>query len=388
LKFKFQLHLLKWYHRHRRDLPWRKTRDPYAILLSEVMLQQTQVVTVLPYYHRFLKAFPTFKALAKAPLGRVLKLWEGLGYYSRARNLQKLAKEVTNNHRGKLPSTYDALLALPGIGRYTAGAVLSIAFDQRFPIIDGNVQRVFARYFGVATDLRAPATQKKMWELAASLLPKKEPGHYNQALMELGALICVPQNPKCLICPVAPGCVARREGRQDALPFKSKKSPIPHKQIGAGVIWKDDRILISQRPLEGLLGGLWEFPGGKREAGETIRETVRREIKEELGVDVTVGERIAVVDHAYTHFKITLHAHECRYESGEPKAIGVRAWKWVRAEELKKFAFPAANQPVIEKLLNNARQLETLEGMVCDDIRQSAPTRRIKPRRRRNVHDS
>jgi A/G-specific adenine glycosylase len=356
-KSPFSRKLLAWYQRHKRDLPWRRTSDPYSILLSEVMLQQTQVRTVIPYYHRFLEAFPNFQTLAKAPLDRVLKLWEGLGYYSRARNLHALANAVIKLPSQKLPASYDEILELPGVGRYTAGAVLSIAFNQNYPVVDGNVQRVLARAYGIDDDVTLPGTQKRLWDLAGTLVPSGHAGDYNQAVMELGALICLPRNPLCLTCPVRSECTAYKEGRQNELPVKRKKAAGPHKQIGAGVIWHEGRILISQRPLAGLLGGLWEFPGGKQEPGETIEKTIAREILEELGVKVEVGEKVAEVKHAYSHFSITLHAHHCRYISGKPKALGVEAWKWVAPAELINYAFPAANQPVIRKLLTNREKL-------------------------------
>jgi len=315
------------------------------------MLQQTQVDTVIPYYHRFLSKFPTFSSLAQAPLDHVLKLWEGLGYYSRARNLHALAQAVADDPGEKLPSNYEDLIKLPGIGRYTAGAVLSIAFKQDYPVVDGNVQRVLARYVGIRQDVGKPEIQKKIWALATSLVPSGHAGDYNQALMELGALICVPRQPRCLLCPVRSNCWARKHGLQDEIPVKKKKAAVPHFDIGAGVIWRDDRILISQRPLNGLLGGLWEFPGGKMERGETLPQCVKREIKEELGIDVRVGKKLAEVNHAYSHFKITLHAFHCAYVRGRPRALGVRAWKWIRPKDLVRFAFPAANQPVIRELL-------------------------------------
>jgi A/G-specific adenine glycosylase len=347
---RFQRALLKWYDRHKRDLPWRKSRDAYAILLSEFMLQQTQVQTVIPYFHRFVKAFPTFAALSRAPLDRVLKLWEGLGYYSRARNLHALAAVVVRNHAGELPRDFSTLLALPGIGRYTAGAVSSIAFGQAHPLVDGNVQRVLTRVFTIEEEVSRPDTQKRLWATAAELLSKKRPGDYNQALMELGAVLCVPRNPNCPACPVKDLCGARAVGRQNDFPRKMKRAAVPHVQIGAGVIWKGDKILISQRPLKGLLGGLWEFPGGKLEAGETLPECVEREVREELGIDVRAGAKLVEVDHAYSHFKITLHAFTCRYLCGRPRKIGVQDWRWVRPQELRRFAFPAANQPILALL--------------------------------------
>jgi len=344
--------LLRWYQKHKRDLPWRRTHDPYAILVSEIMLQQTQVQTVIPYYERWLKAFPNFQTLARAPLNKVLKRWEGLGYYSRARNLHALAKAVMKLHKGHLPEDPDALRALPGIGRYTSGAILSIAFHKPFPLVDGNVMRVLSRAYAIREDIKEAETQKKFWALAEELVPKKEPGNFNQALMELGATICTPKNPHCPACPLKKMCLAYSQGIQNHLPVKGKAAPTPHHHIGAGVIWRGDRILISQRPLNGLLGGLWEFPGGKQEPGESLKQTVRREIAEELAIDVRVGKKLAEIDHAYSHFRITLHAHECTYVSGEPQTVGVRDWKWIRPQELRRFAFPAANQPIIDKILS------------------------------------
>jgi A/G-specific adenine glycosylase len=350
MKSSFQQSLLKWYAANHRKLPWRETRDPYRIWVSEIMLQQTQVDTVIPYYHRFLKAFPSFKALAQAPLGKVLKLWEGLGYYSRARNLHALAKTVHRKYGGQLPSDPEALRALPGIGPYTAGAILSIAFNQDRAVLDGNVERVLARRKGWTHDLRTAEARKASWALAESLVPKGKAGDYNQALMDLGATICTPHNPSCDTCPTHAGCIGRNRRLTDVIPLKRKTKTLPHHQIGAGVIWKKDRILISQRPLNGLLGGLWEFPGGKQEKGESISHCIEREIREELGIRVKAGRKLADVDHAYSHFKITLHIHECRYLSGDPKTLGCRAWRWVKPSQLKNFAFPAANQPVIRQI--------------------------------------
>jgi len=214
------------------------------------------------------------------------------------------------------------------------------------------VQRVLARFFGIRENIALPPVRRGLWELAGALLIKGSAGTFNQALMELGALVCVPQNPDCPRCPLRKNCTARRMGLENEIPVKTKKAPVPRYQIGAGVIWKGDQLLISQRPLKGLLGGLWEFPGGKQEPGESLAQCVRREIKEELGVEVRVGKALARVDHAYTHFKITLHAYACRYLRGKPRPLGVRDWRWVKPAQLRRFAFPAANQPIIEKLLS------------------------------------
>ncbi len=349
---RFPKALLKWYSTNRRDLPWRESRNPYHILVSEIMLQQTQVDTVIPYYHRFLETFPSFETLAKAPLDKVLKLWEGLGYYSRARNLHALAKAVVKQHHGKLPNDVAALRELPGIGPYTAGAIMSIAFNKDFAVLDGNVQRVLARHYGWTHDLKTSDSQKKLWETAESLVPKGEAGDYNQAVMDLGATICTPKNALCDDCPVVSDCVANKRNLTDQIPLRRKTKTIPHYPIGAGVIWKGKQLLISQRPLEGLLGGLWEFPGGKQNPGESLPQCVQREIEEELGIQVEVGAKLAKVDHAYSHFKITLHAYTCHYLSGTPQALGCKTWRWITPTELKKFAFPAANQPIIEKLLS------------------------------------
>jgi A/G-specific adenine glycosylase len=343
----FQSSLLTWYRKHKRDLPWRKSRDPYRILISEIMLQQTQVQTVIPYYNRWVKVFPTFQALAKAPLNRVLKQWEGLGYYSRARNLHALAKAVMKHHGGRLPATSKDLRELPGIGRYTAGAILSIAFNQPAPLIDGNVSRVLTRVYAIQKNIALATTQQELWTLAGTLVPKNHPGDFNQALMELGATVCTPRNPSCVRCPWRPHCQARKRNLQEQLPIKTKRAAVPHYHIGAGVIWHKDRILISQRPLKGLLGGLWEFPGGKNESGESLPNTVRREIEEELGIHVAVGRKIAAIDHAYSHYTITLHAYGCTYVSGVPQALGVHRFRWVRPSQLKQFAFPAANHPIL-----------------------------------------
>lgn len=343
--------LLAWYDRAAADLPWRRTRDPYGIWLSEIMLQQTQVETVIPYYERFMQAFPTVKALADAPLGDVLKLWEGLGYYSRARNLHRAAQIITRDFNGAFPTTADGLQQLPGVGRYTAGAIASIAFGQAAPVLDGNVIRVFARLTDLEADVTQPAVKEQLWKLAESWLSRERPGDYNQALMELGRTICKPRNPLCESCPVREHCAAYASGTQAVRPVKAKKAPTPHYDVTAGIIWNDTgQLLIAQRPLDGLLGGLWEFPGGKREAGETLPDCLKRELWEELAVEVEVGELFTVVRHGFTHFKITLHAFTCRYLRGEPQKIGVHDWAWVTPDQLGAYSFGKADRQVIAAL--------------------------------------
>jgi len=343
--------LLAWYAKHKRDLPWRRdAHDPYRVWISEIMLQQTQVATVIPYYERFLARFPTVQALADAELDDVLKVWEGAGYYARARNLHRAAKEIVARFDGKLPGTVDELLTLPGIGRYTAGAIASIAFQRDAPVLDGNVIRVLCRYFKIEQNPKEGKFQRELWGLAETLLPRGRAGEFNQALMELGATVCTPRNPQCGVCPLKRNCQARRLGMQDRLPARAKKPKVPHHEIAVGVVRKRGKILIAQRPAEKLLGGLWEFPGGHREKNESLAACVRREVKEELGITVKVEGEFAVVDHAYSHFSITMHAFHCRWVSGRPRAIGCAAWKWIAPKDLDDYAFPKANRKIIEQL--------------------------------------
>ena len=346
--------LLTWFDAHRREMPWRNTRDPYAIWVSEIMLQQTQVATVIPYYERFLKAFPTPEALAKAPEQRVLKLWEGLGYYSRARNLHKAAKHITADHAGRLPATPEGLLSLPGIGRYTAGAIASIAFGLNEPVLDGNVMRVLSRLFNIHDVLQDTATQKSLWALAEKLLPAGRPGDFNQAMMELGAMVCTPRSPECDTCPLRARCRARKAGCQAELPNKKKPKAVPHYTIVAGVIRNArGQILIDRRPPTGMLAGLWEFPGGKVEPGETLEQALAREVMEEVGLTVDIGELLDVTEHAYSHFRITLHTFACTRVAGRIRAIACEAVRWVRAAELPDYPFPKANHAVLKQLASN-----------------------------------
>ncbi len=340
-----------------RDLPWRaEPRDPYAVWVSEIMLQQTQVATVIPYLQRWLERFPTVEALAAAEQADVLKAWEGLGYYSRARNLHKAARIIVAEHSGRLPAERHALLALPGIGKYTAGAILSIAFGQRAAVLDGNVKRVLARVWDEAGEIGRSATETHLWHLAEGLVGAVEPqqaGPLNEALMDLGATVCLPQRPRCLLCPLHAPCLARQRGTQEERPVRKARKPLPHFDVTAAVLRRPghpEQFLIAQRPAEGMLGGLWEFPGGKQHAGETLPDCLRREMEEELAVEVEVGRPVAVVRHAYTHFRITLHAFECQLLAGEPQPIGVADWRWVTLDDLAQYAFAVTDQKIIAAL--------------------------------------
>lgn len=345
-----QAKLIRWYQSHHRNLPWRSTRDPYRIWISETMLQQTRVETVIPYYLRFLKRFPSVRQLASARLSSVLKVWEGLGYYARARHLHRAARIIQRQYRGGLPTDYDLLRQIPGVGDYTAAAIASLAFDRPTPVLDGNVRRVLARWIALREDPRSRAGEMLLRAAAEKFLARSDPGAWNQAVMELGAIICTARKPRCGACPVPQGCEAFRLGLTTEIPIRRPKGPIPHYQVTAAVIENDGKILITRRPERGLLGGLWEFPGGKQEAGESLKKALRRELQEELGIDVRVGKRICAVDHAYSHFSITLHVFRCALISDRPKAIGCAEWKWVRPSQLSRYAFPRADRKVIELL--------------------------------------
>ena len=348
----FSESLINWYERNKRKLPWRNTGDPYRIWISEVMLQQTQVETVLPYYKRFLQTFPNLKSLANAELSQVLKMWEGMGYYARARNLLKAAQVIVKENKGRMPSSCDELVKIPGIGPYTAAAVASIAFNENVPVVDGNVARVLSRVLRME---EPPSKNKsKLAAAAKMLLPQGQSGDFNQAMMELGALICVPQNPKCAKCPVSVLCKAYQEmADPSVLPVITPKKETPHYDVVVGIIWHKGRIFIDQRPENGLLGGLWEFPGGKQEDGETLEECLAREIREELGIRVKVKKHFLTVRHAYTHFKITLHSFQCKLLKGTPKPQKAIDWKWVRPQEMTSYAFPKANKRILEALLES-----------------------------------
>lgn len=349
---KFSAPLLTWYAKNKRDLPWRRdAHDPYRVWISETLLQQTQVTTVIPYYYRFLARFPTVNALAHARLDAVLKTWEGAGYYARARNLHRAAREIVQRFDGRIPDTVDRLLTLPGVGRYTAGAIASIAFNRNAPILDANVTRVLCRYFNVRGNPKRTVVQKTLWELAEDLIPRGRAGQFNQAMMDLGATICTRRSPACTVCPLQVNCFARQNGLQELLPTKGIKKTIPHQQIAVGVIYKGGKILIARRHPRALLGGLWEFPGGKRERTESLKQCVIREVREELGIEVAPEERIAVVEHAYSHFTITLHAYRCRFLRGTPRALGCAAFRWVSPQGLSRYAFPAANRKIIAQLM-------------------------------------
>ena len=356
--------LVAWYGRQQRELPWRTgpagQRDGYAVWVSEVMAQQTRLSVVVDYFNRWMARFPTVERLAEADQQEVLKQWEGLGYYSRARNLHRAARIVTDEFAGRLPRTRQELLQLPGIGAYTAGAILSLAFGLPEPILDGNVKRVFSRLWDIDAPVDAHAIQEQLWTYARAVVEAApQPGAVNEGLMELGALLCLPQNPRCLLCPLQSDCLAAARGTQNQRPVRSPRRQTPHFDVTAAVIWEGtlgaSRLLITQRPADGLLGGLWVFPGGRKEEVDAdLPACLRRTIQQELGITITVGEQVTKVQHAFTHFRMTLHAFHARIEDGTPQPIGVADWRWTTLDTIEQFPFPVTERKVISALRGRA----------------------------------
>lgn len=341
------LALMRWFRKSARRMDWRETKDPYRIWVSEVMLQQTRVETVTPFYRRFVTCFPTVKALAEAPLDRVLKSWEGMGYYARARNLHRAAGIVVKRHGGRVPRSTHALLTLPGVGRSTAGAIAAIAFRQDVPILDSNVKRVVARLHAVREELRHPSVERTLWEYSRRMILPDKGRETALAMMDLGSMVCTPRNPACAACPVARWCEARRLGCQAAIPSRPVRRRLPHRDLVIAVIGnREEKVLIERRSDHGLLGGLWGFPGGKRERGETLAGALARGIREGLGLQIEILGKVGTVRHAFSHFRVTLHAYRCRKAGGSiPRN---RECRWAAPEELSQFAFPRAERKLLE----------------------------------------
>ena len=340
--------LLRWFFQNARDLPWRHTRDPYAIWVSEIMLQQTQVKTVIPYWERWMRELPTIQSLAKAKPDRVLKLWEGLGYYTRARNLQNAAKIILGKHDGEFPETFDAILALPGIGRYTAGAICSIAFNQPQPILDGNVIRVLTRLFGISGNPTEKTVNQQLWKIAGQLVEqagkiksnaRDNCSHFNQSMMELGALICTPRQPNCLDCPLQKNCAAHRENHVDSLPNLAKRIEPTKRIFTAFVVQKNNRFLVQQRPAKVVNAGLWEFPNVELANGKTSLEIQPFQI-----IPRTLP--LCTIRHSITRYRITLNVFRAALKSRKEMSHG----KWLSISEMKKLAFSSAHRQILEKL--------------------------------------
>jgi len=360
---KLRQQLLGWWElQGRHTIPWKLTADgrrpadgeeldPYPVFVAEVMLQQTQLQVVLPYWQRWMEALPSLSALAAAEEHDVLMLWQGLGYYARARRLHQAAQLLTSGSDGPLawPRSLEGWQALPGLGRSTAASIVSSAFDQPEAILDGNVKRVLAR---LTASPRPPARElARFWQRSELLLDPSRPRSFNQAVMDLGATVCTPRNPRCGDCPWRGSCAAYAAGDPARFPVKEASRAVPFQVIGVGVVLDGEgRVLIDQRLNEGLLGGLWEFPGGKQEEGEAITATIERELAEELAIAVEVGEELIVVEHAYSHKRLRFVVHLCRWIAGEPQPLASQQVRWVAPAELDAYPFPAANARIIAAL--------------------------------------
>lgn len=348
---RFGMALLRWYQEHARELPWRKTTDPYAIWVSEVMLQQTRVGTVIPYYQRWMARLPSIQALAQANRERILRLWEGLGYYQRAHNLHRAARILVEKYAGEFPHSAQKLQDLPGIGPYIAAAICAIAFNQDIIAVDGNLRRVFSRLLDLNVDPRSPDAQERTMQDATRGLPSGQGSAYSQALMDLGSMICTPRQPGCDRCPVSGFCLAFARGTQADRPARDKSPGTPHHTVTAGVLQRDGRVLIARRPESGLLGGLWEFPGGKRNRDESLEACLQRELMEEIGIPIDVGEAITVVEHAYTHFRVTVHAFSVSSGVRSPKALEHTELRWVDITQLSAFPMGKVDREISRVLV-------------------------------------
>ena len=332
-----------WFDHNQRPMPWRQTSSPYRTWVSEIMLQQTQVATVIPYFKRFTKRFPSITTLAQAPLDDVLKHWEGLGYYSRARNLHQAAIDLYQNNHAQLPKNFSDLLKVKGIGSYTAAAIASIAFEEAIPVVDGNVSRVFSRFWGLYDDIRLEKSKKQIFQKLKPFIQVSQASQFNQAIMELGALICKPHNPNCVDCPINHDCFAKRHNKQKELPVKSKAKKIPTLDVVVAIILKNDQFLIAKRPQNKMLGGLWELPGGKVENQEKPQDAVTREIKEEVNLKIKDLKELGKIRHSYTHFHLRMQAFSCQIKSGQEKALCSDQLRWITWQDRHHFAFPKAN---------------------------------------------
>lgn len=351
--------LLAWFRSRNRDVPWRDETDPYRIWVCEVMAQQTRIQTVRERLPAFFAAYPTIESLASSDLDELMRAWEGLGYYARARNLRdaarRLAEAADDRRRPTLPTTAAGLRELPGIGPYTAGAVASIAFGRAEPAVDGNARRVLSRLFDLARPTATALDEAARALIAAADAAQQESpgsraGDLNQAIMDLGGDICTPRSPRCDACPVATHCLALDRGTVGERPPRRAKTATPHHDIAVALVWRNDgRLLIQRRPLEGLLGGLWEFPGGKVRRGEEPADAAVRETREETGLQVRVREPAGQVDHAYSHFRITLYAYHTKPVGGR-LAESEQPRVWIRTRELSDYAFPAANRRILDGL--------------------------------------
>ncbi|MCX5681152.1 MAG: A/G-specific adenine glycosylase [Candidatus Omnitrophica bacterium] len=341
----FSRRLIQWFKKNKRDLPWRRTRDPYKIWISEIMLQQTTVAAVIPYYNQWVRRFPTIQSLAKSHPQSVLKFWQGLGYYNRARNLHRASKILVKNFGAKIPENKNDLASLPGFGPYTVGAVLSIAFDQREPIVDANVRRVIMRILSLK-GLAEPRHDKHIMKFLDTVMPSCNISAFNQGLMELGALVCRSGQALCLQCPLRNHCRACAQGIQERIP-STKQKYLKRRDVVVAIIKNKNKFFIQKRPPKGLLADLWEFPGGKKEKGEGLKNALIREIREEIGSDVVSSTLFLKIKHFYTQFCINLYAFRCHVV---PLPKTDRWHKWVSLEAIQNYPMPSGTSKIVEKL--------------------------------------
>ncbi len=343
--------LSRWFARSARPFPWRGETDPYRVWVSEILLVQTTTAVGTGRYRRFLKRFPTLRSLIHASVDDVMKEWEGLGYYHRARHLHRAAQMIASEHGGRFPREYEAIRALPGVGDYCAAAILNLCFNGHRPPLDANVARVGARVFAATGDVRATSTRRVIQDRLSEWMKVGNGALWTNALIDLGATLCLPRKPQCEICPLSSACLAHEQGRELRYGLPGTKPAREVVNVACGIIRRaDGRILIAQRPETGLLPNLWEFPGGKREGRESLAETCAREIREELGINVDVESRRMVIEHGYSHYAVRLHVFECRYRSGKARAIGCQRFRWTKVVDLSELAFPAANRRIIADL--------------------------------------
>ncbi|MEX2143644.1 MAG: A/G-specific adenine glycosylase [Anaerolineales bacterium] len=326
--------LLRWYAVERRSLPWRANPRPYAVWVAEIMAQQTRLDTMMPYYRRWLRRYPSIRSLASSSEQDVLALWEGLGYYSRARNLRRAAQMVINDYGGRLPSTVEELRRLPGIGAYTAGAIASVAFGVDAPAVDGNALRVLARLFDVAIPVGSAAAQKRFWQLAAEHLPRGRAADYNQALMDLGAKVCFPRRPNCAACPLQADCRSAALGTQEQRPTKTRRNPAPRRNFAAAVIEQRGKVLVMQRPAAGLLAGMWEFPNVPLRSRFNAKLALRKALSQTLGLALVFEQRLGEFEHAYSHFSVRLQVFHHPLNSVRPKVQTELTHKWLPLSQL------------------------------------------------------
>ena len=341
--------LIYWYNSNKRELPFRSTKDPYKIWISETMLQQTQMKTVIPFYERWVSALPTIGSVARTNIASLLKLWEGLGYYRRCHNFYQASKIIVEDYKGIVPSDYDSFKGLPGVGDYTAGAVLSISFGIPIPAIDGNVKRVMARLYGFKHLTRYNSTI--IYKALSITLKNVNPSDFNQGLMELGALICTSEFPKCFKCPLSKNCKAYQSTNPTNYPQKKVKSSIPHFNVVAAIIWRGDTFYIQKRSDDKMLGGLWEFPGGKVKKGETLELALLRELKEECNLNARILKKATSIKHRYSHYSITMHCYYC--EEKNDKIVSLTNSNWINKNQISQYSFPKANHKIFNFLNKN-----------------------------------